>query len=128
MNLMIKEKTVIWGREFELEIKYDCYADEKILDNQRNALKFFLKSESDIANSLEKVKAYCLAQNKADIMEEKISNIFKYVMPQYLFIVRSADKRIVSIMCNYKFDQENGIAIVFENEKFYKIGKQEIIL
>ena len=33
-----------------------------------------------------------------------------------------------AIMCNYKFDMENGIAVVFENEKFSDIGKQDIIL
>ena len=49
-------------------------------------------------------------------------------MPKYLYIVRSEAKRVVSIMCNYRFDPENGIAVVFEDEKFSKIGKQDIIL
>jgi hypothetical protein len=31
-------------------------------------------------------------------------------------------------MCNYKFDMENGLAIVFENEEAIEVGKQDIIL
>lgn len=125
---MNKEKISIWGREFELEIKYDCYTGEKVLNSQIEALKSFLKSEECIAESLEMVKDYCFDQNKQDIGSDEISNIFKYVVPKYLYIVRNTEKHIVSIMCNYKFDQEHGIAIVFENEKFYKIGRQEIVL
>lgn len=125
---MNKVKLLIWGREFEMEIKYDCYTGEEVLENQKEAINAFVKSEEGIAESLEKVKNYCLAQNKEDIGESEISNIFKYVMPKYLYVIRNMDKHIVSVMCNYKFDQENGIAVVFENEKFYKIGKQDIIL
>lgn len=125
---MNKEKLLIWGRGFEIEIKYDCYSGEKVLKRQKDALKEFLKSEENIANSLEMVKKYCLAQNKDDVGENEISNIFKYVVPKYLYVTRSIDKHIVSIMCDYKFDQENGIAVVFENEKFKRIGRQDIIL
>lgn len=125
---MNKVKLLIWGREFEIEIKYDCYTGEEVLESQKDAIKAFLKSEKDIAESLERVKNYCLAQNKEDIGESEIANIFKYVAPKYLYVIRNTDKHIISIMCNYKFDQENGIAVVFENEKFHKIGKQDIIL
>jgi hypothetical protein len=31
-------------------------------------------------------------------------------------------------MCNFKFDMEHGLAIVFEDEKLKKIGPQEIVL
>ena len=44
------------------------------------------------------------------------------------FLYRNEEKRIVALMCNYKFDIENGIAIVFENEKLKDIGIQDIIL
>lgn len=57
-----------------------------------------------------------------------INNIFKYVAPKYLYVARNNEKHVVAIMCNYKFDPENGIAVIFENEKFSKIGMQDIIL
>lgn len=106
---MNKEKVVIWGREFDIEIKYDCYTGEEVLDVQKQALAAFLKSENSIEDSLEMVKRYCLDQNGEDIGDSVIANIFKYVVPKYLYVVRSTDKHIVSIMCNYRFDQENGI-------------------
>jgi len=34
----------------------------------------------------------------------------------------------VAIMCNCKFDMEHGIAVVFENGQFKKVGQQDIIL
>lgn len=49
-------------------------------------------------------------------------------MPKYLFIPQDKYTRIVAIMCNYKFDSDNGIAVVFKNEKFDTVGNQDIIL
>lgn len=125
---MNKKKIVIWGRIFEIEVRFDCYAGEEVLDAQKEALELFLKSENNIKDSLETVKQYCLEQNGKDMGESKVANIFKYVAPKYLYVVRSTEKHIVSIMCNYKFDQENGIAVVFENEKLSKIVRQDMIL
>jgi hypothetical protein len=77
---------------------------------------------------LSKVKEYCLSHNRDEIGTDVIENIFKYVAPKYLFVPRDEHNQIVAIMCNYKFDPESGIAIVFENCKFKEIEKQEIIL
>ncbi|MBQ2801597.1 MAG: hypothetical protein IJF03_09415 [Lachnospiraceae bacterium] len=125
---MNKIKVSIWGREFELNITYDCYSDEEVLNSQEDAVKAFVKADESISISLDEVKKYCLAMNHKEIGSNVIENIFKYVVPKYLYVSREDEKRIVSIMCNYRFDQENGIAVVFENEKFAKIGKQDIIL
>lgn len=125
---MIKEKMMIWGRELELEVKYDCYTGEKILESQKDALKVFLKSEDTVGASLEQVKSYCLAHNKKDITDGVVENIFKYVAPKYLYVLRETSKRVVAVMCNYRFDPENGIAVVFENEELVKIGKQDTVL
>ena len=119
---------MLWGREFNLDIIYDCYSNEKILKSQETAVQDFSKAEGSIDSSLEEVKKYCLSINKEEIGSEVIENIFKYVAPKYLFVPRDEKKQIVAIMCNYKFDTESGIAIVFENGKFKTIGKQEIIL
>jgi hypothetical protein len=123
-----KIKATIWGRELELGLTYDCYSDEEVLDSQKEAVKKFIGAESVINKSLEDVKKYCISVNGDEIGASTIENIFQYVMPKYLYVLREKDKRTVAIMCNYKFDQEHGIAVVFENEKFVKIGKQDIIL
>lgn len=125
---MSKVKMTIWGREVELEVRYDCYSGEKVLESQTEAIDAFLNLNSEADFSLEEVKKYCIKMNREEIGTVAIANIFKYVAPKYLYVAREKEKRVVAIMCNYKFDVENGIAIVFENEQFSKIGKQDIIL
>lgn len=125
---MNKLKLSLWGREFDLDITYDCYSGETILETQKAAVKSLAKMAEELDSSLDDIKAYCLSQNKVEIGSDVIENIFKYVIPKYVFVPRSENKEIISIMCNYKFDPESGIAIVFENKKLKKIGKQEIIL
>ncbi len=125
---MSKEKMEIWGRELEMEVRYDCYSGEEVLDSQKEALAEFLRAEDGIEASLEEVKKYCLEQNGGEIGDSAITNIFKFVAPKYLYVARDADKHIVAVMCNYKFDQENGIAVVFEDGKFNRIGRQDIVL
>lgn len=125
---MNKIKMVLWGREFNLDITYDCYSNEKVLPTQETAVQEFSKLSEEINFSLDKVKEYCLLKNSKEIGTDVIENIFKYVMPRYLFVPRDDKKQIVAIMCNYKFDPDSGIAIVFENGKFKEIGEQEIIL
>lgn len=126
--LMSKEKMSIWGREFEMEVMYDCYVGEEVLDSQKEALAHFLKAKDGIEASLEEVKKYCLEQNGAEIGDGTITNIFKFVAPKYLYVARTVGKHIVAVMCNYKFDQENGIAVVFEDGKMNRIGRQDIVL
>ncbi len=118
----------IWNREFELEVSYDCFDDEELLQTQKDAVAELVKHRNCIVESESKVKEYCLCKNAHEIGTGTINNIFKYVMPQSLFVVRNETKRIVAIMCDYKFDMEHGLAVVFENEQFKIIGEQDIIL
>lgn len=124
---MSKLNMEIWGREFDIRIVYDCYEGETILPSQIAAMEEFVSARDSIDASLEEVKNYCIKHNPDDI-HDNISNIFKYVIPKYLYIPRVENKRIVAIMCNYRFDQDNGIAVVFENTKLCDIGVQDIIL
>lgn len=125
---MNKLKLMLWGREFNLDITYDCYSDEEVLDSQKQAIKSFSSMSKEIESSLEKVKEYCLLNNKEDIDTDVIDNIFKYVAPKYLFVPRDEKKQIIAVMCNYKFDTESGIAVVFEDGKYKETCKQESIL
>ena len=125
---MNKIKMILWGREFNFDIKYDCFRNEQVLLSQELAVQNISRMSKEIEASLCKVKEYCLANNRNEIGSNVIDNIFKFVAPKYLFIPREGKKQIVAIMCNYKYDPESGIAVVFENGKFKDIGKQEIIL
>lgn len=118
----------IWGREFTLSIDYDCYEGEDVLPEQENALNSFLEHTDVINESEELVKNYCVMIDSDRIAGGKIDNIFKYVIPKSLYVKRRTDKRIVALMCKYKFNPDDGLAVVFQNEEFSKIGTQNIIL
>ena len=124
---MNKEAFVMWGRRFELSIQYDCYGDEDILPAQEEAYALFRSEADRILFSDQDIKRYCLEKNKEEI-GKNIDNIFKYVMPVSIFVKREKEKHVVALLCDYKFDMEHGIAIVFENEKLNQIGIQDIIL
>lgn len=126
---MNKVKINIWGREFELEVRYDWFEDEEeLLPTQENAISKLFESSNVINQSLDYVKEYCLSNDKDKFQEDDIENIFKYVMPTYLYVMRTGADRTVAIVCDYRFDLEHGIAVVFKNEKFYQIGTQDIIV
>ena len=127
---MSKQKFDIWDRTLELDIVYDCYSGENILDSQKNAFKEFCnKAESVFENAKKKTEEYCLKTNRSEIGTDYIENIFKYVKPKAIYIKRStSSERIVAILCAYKFNPDDGIAIVFKNESFSAIGTQNIIL
>lgn len=123
---MNKSTFTIWGRNFELDIIYECYPGEEVLDSQKEALKWLNNSEI-IEASLGAVKAYVEKTADAHI-DLPIENIFKYVMPKKVFIPHSKKTPNIAIMCDYKFDVEHGIAVVFESGKYKEIGTQDIIL
>lgn len=63
--------------------------------------------------------------NKTEIGAEKIDIIFRFVVPESIFVKR--DGRI-ALMCRYKFDIDHGIAIVFKDNNIVDVGQQDIIL
>ena len=120
---MPEQKFIIWGREFELKVIYDCFQTENPTEIQKNAFLNFIKKPELFDDCRYAVEEYC-KKFQADI---PLDNLFRYIVPQSIFIQR-AEQRIVGILCVYKFDIEHGVAIVFKNEKFEKIGPQDIIL
>lgn len=124
---MNKAKLNLWNRDFELFISYSCYPGEEVTDIQTDAAKEFCEDTSVALAALDALKLYVEKSSDVSVRACEIDNIFKYVMPKSIFVPR-ADKKVVAIICNYKFDIENGIAVVFENGTLKEIGPQEIIL
>ena len=116
----------VWGRDFQLEIVYEVYSEEEVLDEQITALSEFLKKKDVLLQDPTPVKEYCI-KDRGEEVGNSIDNIFKYVIPTSLYIKRETKKRVVALLCNYTFDIEHGLAIVFENEKLKEIGGQDII-
>lgn len=125
---MNKYKLSIWGRNFELPLLYECYHDEEVIESQREAFAMFEANSAAVAASLEHVKNYVETDEFARLNGDKIENIFKYVMPKEIFVPHTEKHRNVAIMCNYKFDIEHGIAVLFENGQSKKVGPQDIAL
>lgn len=125
---MNKCRISIWERWFELPLMYECYAGEEVLESQKEAHAMLEDNAKEVAESLEQVKQYVKETGTVQLVDNEIENIFKYVMPKSIFVPHSKKHRTVAIMCNYKFDMEHGIAVVFENGQFKKVGPQDIVL
>ena len=123
---MNKMNCRIWNRDFNLDIVFDIYKGENVSEKQKEALEEFRKNSSVLLNDSSDICEYCLKQNKDDIPSKKIDNIFKYVVPQKVYICRSENRK-VALLCAYKFDSEHGIALVYENEKLITIDKQDVV-
>lgn len=123
---MSKVKITLWNREFDIPVSYSCYPGEQVTQMQKDTLETFCAMEYPVDGILDELKKY-VSKTAEGKVEEKIENIFKYVIPKSLYIPRS-EEPIIAVICNYKFDMENGIAIVMENGKLKKIGTQDIIL
>ena len=121
------KKLLIWNREFDLRVVFDSY-DEEVLPIQKQALEAFLKAENTIQESKQQLEKYILNDEYAEIEGNSIDNIFKYVIPTDIYIPRTSETRTVALLCDYRFDEEHGLAIVFENEQFKEIGEQDIVL
>lgn len=127
---MSKVSMEIWGRSFEIPIIYDCYTGEEILNSQKEAYQMFMEKSGNLLEvAKEEIKKYCLKVNKDEIDDKTMPNIFRYVIPKSLFIKRcNNEERTVAILCAYKFNPDDGIAVVFRNEAFSEIGTENIIL
>ena len=106
----------LWGRDFSLPVYYECNSDQDVLDIQKEAKDALLASWDTVEDSKEAIEDYCLERDD-DQIEGPITNIFRYVIPTSIVVLRSDDTRKAALMCNYRFDPEHGLAAVFENEK-----------
>lgn len=121
----------IWGREFELNVEFNCYKEDEsdVTDVQKEAKKRLLDNPSMFNQALEGVKEYCLRNDKDKIGTSTIENIFKYVKPQIIAIANNRDgHRVVALMCAYKFDIDLGIAVVFQDEELREVEDQDVYL
>ena len=124
---MNKINTEIWGREFELPVIVKQFKGKEITDTQKEAVESF-ENNLNILNSVkDEVEKYITNNGLKENGIDKVDNIFKYVIPKSISVPKS-NKRVVAVMCNYKFDMEHGLAIIFEDEKLKEIGPQDLIL
>lgn len=124
---MSKIKINIWNRDFSLPVVLECYDDEQILASQNEAFDWIKSENEQIEKSLESVERYVIKNDSKELTKKEVDNIFKYVMPKTIYIPH-VKKPTVVILCNYKFDPEHGLAVVFENGKFKKVDSEDAVL
>lgn len=123
---MNRVKVCIWGRDFDINYSFQNFPGEEVTDYQIKTLEGIFSV--DFSESLNHVKQYVMKKDGSEIAESSIENIFRYVMPKNILITRNNEIREFAIMCNYKFDMEHGIAVVYHNEVFKTVVPQDLIL
>lgn len=123
---MNKMTITIWGRQFKLDISYKVFQNMSVTTLQTEAADRFARIQS-LNDSLEPVKKYVLEKDGQENGIKEIDNIFKYVMPVSVYIPQTKT-RTVAILCNYKFDPEHGLAVVYTNEKFDHVDEEGMVL
>ena len=126
---MTNETTLtIWGREFLLPVHYDCFEDESVTPAQERALRAFLSDTVQIENSKQQVELYCRDEVNNDDENTKKDNVFSYIKPDYLYVTREEPHSRVAIMCNYRYDLEHGLAVIFSQDNHVIVSEQDAIL
>lgn len=125
---MNKSTVRIWGRNFDLEVYYKKFQGKNVNLSQQEAYDKFLESEDIIEKSYRKVVSYIEDNYKNNLEEDRIENIFRYIIPKTIYIPNDAFKRKIVILCDFKYDIEHGLAIVYENEELVKISSQDDVL
>ena len=124
---MNKINTEIWGREFELPVIIKQFKGKEITDIQKEAVDRFEKNLNILNDAKAEVEKYIIDNGLKENGINEVDNIFKYVIPKSISVPKSK-KRVVALMCNFKFDMEHGLAIIFEDEKLKEVGPQDLVL
>lgn len=126
---MINEiKIKIWDREFTLPIEYDCAENEEVTAAQTEALNSFVSHAEWVEKARKVVEDYCKDALYEDEENQKKDNIFSYVKPKYLFIRHDEKNPRIALMCNYRYDVEHGLAVIFSADGGISVGMQDDIL
>lgn len=121
-------RLMIWGRDFNIPVEYDCYIGETVTPEQDKAVKNFLSHPDWLAKAKNYVEVFCRDSVVKDSRNDKKDNIFSYIKPEYLFVKRDSKEPRVVMVCKYRYDPEHGLAIVFSYEGEIKVDSQDMIL
>lgn len=83
---------------------------------------------TSVADAKTQVEEYVMTNNKESFPDGKMDNIFRYVMPVKIFVPHDKEHGLAAILCNYRFDMEHGLAVLFENGTYKSVGSQDTVL
>jgi hypothetical protein len=120
----------IWGRNCKVSLVFDCYAGEEIDTVQEDAIADFEANlEQYTRCGLEAIKNYIVENYKNNIDDVRLPNIFKYVVPKTIYVSKDpSKKKVVGILCRFRFDEEEGLAVKFVDGQVVEVGGEQIIL
>lgn len=118
----------IWGKEFSLPVEYDCYSNETVTKEQKEAIITFASHPEWLNSSKIQVEEFLKDFTKDVESDEKKKNILNYVTPHYFLVKRDAKDPRVALMCNSEYDKEHGIAVIFSCKGDVVVGSQDAIL
>ncbi len=120
----------IWGRNCMVDLIFDCYKGEEIEKYQEKAIEDFeLNLQRYSKNALTEIKNYISKNYKDELGGDNLENIFKYVVPRTVFVKKNSSKKmIVGLICHFKFDDENNLAVKFVDGKISDIGGEQVVL
>lgn len=120
-------KANLWGSEVELDVYFEQLDFEEPTDVQLDAFAradaIWPHADDAIPSIIDYLKKEAL-EIGAHFEEDSWRSL---VHPTTLFVAES-DNRTVAILCEFDFDPEHGLAVVFEDEQFTAVGSQDIVL
>ena len=116
----------IWGREFELPVKYPSTDNVQLIDQLDDSLDELLRNKKLIKKAKAAVEDYCKEKVLEDDENQKKDNIFSYILPQYIFVKEGTKGVKIALVCRYRYDEEHGLMIVFDSDGNYIIGGQDM--
>lgn len=107
-----KELITLLGNDNNVSIVAAAYTGDSIIDNQREAYKYFKQHINEINNELPHIIKKYVECHKDEIEEhyklESVDKAIHLVKPTSILFTR--DGKAI-IMCNVAWDEENGIGI-----------------
>lgn len=125
----MKKTYNIWGRDLDIDVIFECYGKDSVTEAQVATFNKFERDSGKYFNEAYVVLEKYVIEKYTDCLDNgRIDNIFKYIVPRELFFKQyTEDKDCFGLICHFKFDQENGIAVRFVGEKITKVGPEQII-
>lgn len=122
-----KIQTSLWGAGVELDVYFEQLDYDEPTEVQLDAFarvdEVWAQVDAAVPHIIDYVRDE--AANLGNSVEE--NGVFELVHPTTLFIAES-EQRVVAILCEFDYDPEHGLAVVFENERFKEVGAQDIVL
>ena len=128
-------KINIWGKDFNIQILYECKEGEIPTENQKQALEMLQeKINEKVVNEQgsNDIQHYLSSQKEImtfikSINDEEVNiedSVLDYLKPVEMHILNEKE-RVIDIVCDFKLDMDHSVLIRFKNEKFDGFYQEE---